>query len=65
MTIEIIVSPNGSTTVETKGFAGESCLAASRFLEETLGVRTAEQHTAEFYQAAELRLEQTLEQRGG
>ena len=64
-TIEIIVSPNGSTTVETKGFAGESCQDASRFLEETLGVRASEQHTAEFYQAAESRLEQTLEQRGG
>lgn len=64
-TIEIIVSPNGSTTVETKGFAGESCQAASRFLEQTLGVRTAEHRTAEFYQAAESRLEQTLEQRGG
>ena len=65
MTIEIIVSPNGGTTVETKGFAGESCRDVSRFLEGTLGVRTAEQHTAEFYQAADSRLEQTLELRGG
>ena len=64
-TIEIIVRPNGSTTIETKGFAGESCQAASRFLEETLGGRASEQHDAAFYQAAESRLEQTLEQRGG
>ena len=64
-TIEIIVRPNGSTTVETKGFAGESCQAASQFLEVALGVRASEQHTAEFYQAADSRLEQTLELRGG
>mgnify|MGYP002626826558 CR=1 FL=1 len=36
-TIEIIVSPDGSTQIETKGFAGESCRDASRFLEESLG----------------------------
>ena len=48
--IEIIVSPNGKTNVETKGFVGTACITASRFLERALGRRTAESKTAEFYQ---------------
>jgi hypothetical protein len=59
-TIEITVSPKGETTVETKGFSGSGCRQASQFIEEALGRRTAEQLTAEFYQAhqtgAEIRL---------
>ncbi len=47
--IEIIVSPSGQTKIETKGFAGSSCRDASPFLEEALGVKTAERPTAEFY----------------
>lgn len=48
-TIEILVSPKGETTVQTKGFAGQTCRDASRFLEEALGNRTDETLTAEFY----------------
>jgi hypothetical protein len=47
--IEIAVSPTGQTKIETKGFAGSSCRDASRFLEETLGLKTDERLTAEFY----------------
>ena len=49
-TIEIIVSPSGETKVETRGFTGGECREASRFIEQALGQRTAEQLTAEFYQ---------------
>ena len=52
-TIEIVVAPDGKTKVETKGFTGESCREASRFLEQTLGQKTAEQKTAEFFHNAE------------
>jgi hypothetical protein len=48
-TIEIVVSPTGETTIQTKGFAGSSCRDASRFIEEALGKRTGEQLTPEFY----------------
>lgn len=48
--IEITISPEGQTKVETKGFAGESCRDASRFVEEALGSRVGEQLTAEFHQ---------------
>ena len=52
-TIEITVTPDGTTTVQTRGFVGSSCQNASRFIEQALGQRTDEQLTAEFHQAAE------------
>ena len=48
--IEILVQPNGQTTVETKGFAGPECRQASEFVEQALGRRTGERLTGEFYQ---------------
>ncbi|MEQ8788432.1 MAG: DUF2997 domain-containing protein [Pirellulaceae bacterium] len=51
-TIEIIVSPQGQTKVETKGFAGASCRDASKSLEQALGNREHEEVTAEFHQTA-------------
>lgn len=48
-TIEIIISPNGKSRVETKGFAGSECREASRFLESALGKTTSESLTAEFH----------------
>ena len=50
-TIEITVSPKGETKVETRGFTGDACRDASRFVEEALGTRSAETLTAEFYQS--------------
>jgi hypothetical protein len=47
--IEVTVSPKGDVSVQTKGYAGADCLAASKFLEQALGVKTAERPTAEFY----------------
>jgi hypothetical protein len=48
--IEIVISPDGQTKLETKGFGGQSCRDASRFLEQALGVRASEQLTAEFHE---------------
>jgi len=48
--IEVLVSPTGETTIQTKGYAGADCLRASRFLEQALGIATQEQKTADFYQ---------------
>lgn len=47
--IEVLVSPQGAVTVSTRGYAGAECQAASRALEQALGIRTGEQQTAEFY----------------
>jgi hypothetical protein len=51
-TIEIVVSPNGQTQVQTKGFTGSECRQASEFIEKALGTRTQEQLTSEFHQQA-------------
>jgi len=48
--IEVIISPQGQATVQTRGFTGSSCRDASRFIEQALGQATGEQLTAEFHQ---------------
>ena len=52
MTIEIIVSPQGETRLQTKGFAGASCQDASRFIESALGEKLSDRSTAERYQVS-------------
>ena len=47
--IEVIVSPTGETTVQTKGYAGGDCLQASKFLEQALGTVATDHKTSEFY----------------
>jgi hypothetical protein len=49
-TIEVVVSPNGQTKLETKGFAGSACRDASKLLEAALGTTTEERLSAEYYQ---------------
>ena len=49
-TLEIVVSPDGQTRVETKGFSGTECQQASRFIQQTLGKQTDELLTQEFFQ---------------
>ena len=51
--IEVVVSPQGETTLQTKGYVGSDCLLASKFLEDALGVTLAESKTGEFYQPQE------------
>jgi hypothetical protein len=48
--IEVIVSPQGEVTMQTKGYSGSDCLQASKFLEQALGVVTNDQKTTEYYQ---------------
>ena len=47
--IEITVSPQGETRLETKDFEGSGCREASHFIELALGHQTAEQLTGEFF----------------
>ena len=60
-TIEVIVTPNGETTVETKGFAGAECRDASQFIEQALGQQTGENLTAEFHQRQQVAQQQREE----
>ena len=52
-TIEIVVEPDGSTSVQTRGYVGSSCREASAFIERALGTTTSETLTAEFHQTAQ------------
>ena len=47
--IEIVVSPQGESRVETKGFTGNECQKASQFLEVALGKQTTASLKPEFY----------------
>ena len=51
-TIEIIITPDGQSRIETQGFTGSDCRTASRFLEQALGNATSEQLKPEFHQYA-------------
>lgn len=48
--IEVLVSPQGETIVQTYGYVGGECLRASKFLEQALGVAIVERKTMEFFQ---------------
>ncbi len=45
--IEITVGADGETRIETKGFAGPECKAASKPYEDAMGVTTSDTPTAE------------------
>jgi len=62
-TIEVIVSPNGQTRLETKGFAGSQCRDASKLLESALGQTTEERLTAEYHQTTTEEKARTQQQR--
>ncbi|QDU82625.1 hypothetical protein Pla110_43860 [Polystyrenella longa] len=47
--IEIIVSPEGSSRVVSRGYQGSGCQEATRQLEAALGKRLTETLTPEFY----------------
>ncbi|QDU05658.1 hypothetical protein V6x_53980 [Gimesia chilikensis] len=49
--IEIIISTDGQSRIETRGFTGSHCRDASRFLEGALGKVSSEQLTAEYHQS--------------
>lgn len=50
--IELLISPQGESTLKTHGYAGADCLEASKWLEQALGLTLKEQKTADYYQAA-------------
>jgi hypothetical protein len=50
--IEIIVSPEGATSIKTTGFTGSSCKDATRDLERALGVAGRENLQPEYFRVA-------------
>ena len=51
--IEITVTPEGKSKVETHGFSGGECRTASRFIETALGQVAQERLKPEFYVQAD------------
>lgn len=47
--IEIVVTPEGETSIETKGYSGDACRWAGAFLESALGQKLTEKPTREAY----------------
>ncbi len=64
-TIDILVRPNGETIIETRGYSGEQCQHASRFLEQALGRTVQDQRTAEFYESASEHVSERAKQQMG
>ena len=50
--IEVVVSPRGETTIQTRGFTGSECQQASKWIEQSLGASISEQKTSEFFTPA-------------
>lgn len=50
--IEVIVKPDGTLSIEGKGFSGADCFKATKFLEDALGVKTSDTRTKEYYNQA-------------
>ena len=51
--IEVIVSSNGTVTVEAKGAVGPGCLDLTKALEDALGQVESRECKTEFYEQAE------------
>ena len=51
--IEVVVSPNGQTRIQTKGFVGSACQEASEFLERALGKVMVDKPTSESHRVQE------------
>jgi hypothetical protein len=58
--IEVLVTPQGEATVQTRGYGGEDCLQASKFLEQALGIISTDRKTAEYYRPTQA--EQQIQQ---
>ena len=56
--IEVIVSPTGETTVQTKVYTGSACVQATKALEQALGLTTSDRKTSEYFQAAQVEQQQ-------
>jgi hypothetical protein len=65
MRIEVTVASDGSTGIQTYGFAGRGCLDATRRLEAALGHTTSDRLTREFYHEAGQRAGTQLPAREG
>jgi len=48
-TLEILIAPDGTLTIDAVGFKGADCDQATRFLEQALGLTTGRQRKPEHH----------------
>jgi hypothetical protein len=58
--IEILIAPDGSLTVDAIGFKGADCDQATRFLEVALGLPAGKQRKPEYHQTTHRQNQQRL-----
>ena len=58
--IVINVSNDGEIQIETKGFAGKSCIEESQFIKDVLGNETARQLTPTYWQKSQIKVKKYL-----
>jgi hypothetical protein len=59
-TIEVTVEPTGAVKIDALGFKGADCEAATRYLEEALGVVSKKERKPEYHQRRAVTHQQKL-----
>jgi hypothetical protein len=58
--IVIDISHDGQIEIETKGFAGKSCVKEAKFIKDVLGSETARQLTPTYWQKNQIKIKKYL-----
>jgi len=59
-TIEILVGPDGTLSIDALNFKGADCEQATKFLESALGMTAAKRHKPEYHQSNRQQHQQRL-----
>lgn len=58
--IEILIAPDGTLTIDAVGFKGTDCDQATKFLEQALGLTAEKQRKPEYHQTTRRQNQQRL-----
>lgn len=58
--IEILIAPDGSLSIDAVGFKGTDCDQATKFLEQALGVTHEKRRKPEYHQSRHAKPQQKL-----
>jgi Protein of unknown function (DUF2997) len=58
--IEILIAPDGTLTIDAVGFKGADCDQATKFLEQALGLTAEKQRKPEYHQTMRRQSQQKL-----
>lgn len=60
--IEILIAPDGTLTIDAVGFKGADCDQATKFLEQELGLTAGKQRKPEYHQSRTAKRQQQIGQ---